>query len=73
MANKYPIYCINLEHRKDRREHSMKQFETLGISPNRVKYPHFTKDPRGGVYGCFDSHIKIWNDFLQIIQMKNIR
>jgi GR25 family glycosyltransferase involved in LPS biosynthesis len=61
--NQYPIYCINLEHRKDRKEHSLNQFTNLGISHNTVKYPHFTKDPRGGVYGCFDSHIKIWNDF----------
>ena len=63
MTDKYPIYCINLEHRKDRKEHSMTQFTNLGISPNTVKYPHFTKDPMGGVYGCFDSHIKVWNDF----------
>lgn len=59
----FPIYCINLQHRKDRKEHSLKQFEQLGISPEKVLYPHFTKDDRGGVYGCFDSHMKIWNDF----------
>lgn len=57
------IYCINLEHRKDRRIHSFKQFIKLGIAYNKVIYPHFTKDKRGGVYGCFDSHMKIWNDF----------
>ena len=59
----YPIYCINLEHRQDRKEHSLKQFAKLGISPDTVIYPHFVKDKRGGVYGCFDSHMKIWKDF----------
>ena len=59
----YPIYCINLEHRKDRKEHSLTQFVKLGISPETVVYPHFVKDKRGGVYGCFDSHMKIWKDF----------
>jgi len=63
MTDNYPIYCINLEHRKDRKEHSIRQFTNLGISPTTVNYPHFTKDPRGGIYGCFDSHIKVWNDF----------
>jgi len=57
------IYCINLEHRKDRKQHSMKQFKNMRISHDNVVYPHFTKDKRGGVYGCFDSHMKIWNDF----------
>lgn len=59
----YPIYCINLEHRKDRKEHTTKEFEKLEIPLNNVIYPHFTKDKRGGIYGCFDSHIQIWNDF----------
>ena len=63
MTSKYPIYCINLEHRKDRKEHSIRQFTNLGISLNSVIYPYLKKDPRGGVYGCFDSHIKVWNDF----------
>ena len=62
MSN-YPIYCINLEHRKDRKEHSLKQFAKLGISADTVIYPNFVKDKRGGVYGCFDSHMKIWKDF----------
>ena len=59
----YPIYCINLEHRIDRKEHSLIQFTKLGVPHEKVIYPHFTKDTRGGVYGCFDSHMKVWNDF----------
>lgn len=59
----YPIYCINLEHRGDRKKHSLEQFEKIGISSDNVIYPHFVKDPRGGVYGCYDSHMKVWDDF----------
>ena len=60
------IYCINLKHRKDRKQHSLEQFTKMGILHDNVVYPHFTKDKRGGVYGCFDSHMKIWNDFYTI-------
>lgn len=57
------IYCINLEHRKDRKIHSLYQFTKMDIPHESIIYPHFTKDKRGGVYGCFDSHMKIWNHF----------
>ena len=60
---KYPTYCINLEHREDRKAESLKQFSKLNILAEDVIYPSFVKDSRGGAYGCFDSHIKIWNDF----------
>ena len=43
MPSKYPIYCINLEHRKDRKEHSIRQFTNLGISLNSVIYPYLKK------------------------------
>jgi len=59
----FPVYCINLEHRDDRKKHSLEEFKKIGISSDNVTYPHFVKDPRGGVYGCFDSHMKVWNDF----------
>lgn len=58
-----PIYCINLKNREDRRKHSFQQFRTMGISPEHIIYPPFTKDVRGGAFGCFDSHVKIWHDF----------
>ena len=57
------IYCINLQHRKDRKIHSLEQFTKMHIPHNNVVYFNLTKDKRGGVYGCFDSHMKIWNDF----------
>ena len=58
------IYCINLKHRTDRKLHTYTEFKKLGFSSDNVIYPHFVKDKRGGVYGCYDSHIKIWQDFL---------
>jgi hypothetical protein len=59
----YPIYCINLEHRNDRKIHSINEFSKINIHYKNVKYLSFTKDNRGGVYGCYDSHMKVWNDF----------
>lgn len=59
----YPIYCINLEHRKDRKQHSFNEFMELNIPQNKVIYLPFKKDRRGGVYGCFNSHMKVWKDF----------
>ncbi len=49
----YPIYCINLEHRKDRKEHTIKEFEKMGIDHNKVIYPHFTKHKGGGCIWLF--------------------
>jgi len=42
------IYCINLEHRGDRKQLSLEQFTKMGVSHDKVMYPHFTKDKRGG-------------------------
>jgi hypothetical protein len=42
------IYCINLEHRKDRKQHSLEQIRKMCVSHDNVVYPHFTKDKRGG-------------------------
>jgi GR25 family glycosyltransferase involved in LPS biosynthesis len=61
----YPVYCINLDVRKDRKLRSLKEFEKLQIPPSHVIYPHLTKDKRGGVYGSFDSHMKVWTHFMK--------
>ena len=60
----YPIYCINLTTRIDRKQHSKEQFLKLNIPLESVKFPPFEKDLSGGAYGCFRSHISIWRDFL---------
>lgn len=59
-----PIYCINLKHRTDRKEHSLNEFKKIGVSEDKIIYLPFTKHAQGGVYGCFDSHMKVWADFL---------
>jgi GR25 family glycosyltransferase involved in LPS biosynthesis len=62
-SNNLLIYCINLQHRKDRKIHTQKEFKKIGIDVNQVIYPPLVKDPRGGAYGCYDSHMKIWYNF----------
>lgn len=58
------IFCINLEHRTDRKESSLKEFSKLGFDKNDIHYyPNLKKDPRGGVFGCFESHMLIWDYF----------
>jgi glycosyl transferase family 25 len=53
------IYCINLKHRTDRYNSSLKFFRKLNIN---VKYFLADKHPNGGRYGCFDSHINVIKD-----------
>jgi GR25 family glycosyltransferase involved in LPS biosynthesis len=62
-SNNSLIYCINLQHREDRKIHTYNEFKKIGISPNKVIYPPFVKDTRGGAFGCYDSHMKIWHNF----------
>jgi GR25 family glycosyltransferase involved in LPS biosynthesis len=50
------IVCINLDISQDRRKHAQHYFDKLGI-PGR--FFTATKHPKGGMYGCFDSHIQI--------------
>lgn len=59
----YPVYCINLKERKDRKKHVEKQFNKLDIQPNDVIFLNFFLHKKGGIYGCYDSHMKVWNDF----------
>jgi GR25 family glycosyltransferase involved in LPS biosynthesis len=65
MDFEFPIYCINLEERKDRKENIKKEFNKLNIDLSIVKFLKFNRDIRGGRYGCYDSHVKVWNDFYQ--------
>jgi GR25 family glycosyltransferase involved in LPS biosynthesis len=57
----YPIYCINLKTREDRKKNAIDNFKKLDI--DNVSFPDFYKDIRGGSYGCYSSHIYIWKDF----------
>jgi GR25 family glycosyltransferase involved in LPS biosynthesis len=50
------IVCINLDISKDRRQHSEKFFQKLDIP---ARFFTAKKHKRGGMYGCFDSHIQV--------------
>ena len=61
----YPIYCINLKEKTDRKKNAYKEFKKNNIEPGGVTFLNFNKHKRGGLYGCYDSHMKVWNDFYQ--------
>jgi GR25 family glycosyltransferase involved in LPS biosynthesis len=60
-----PLYCINLIDRKDRKEYVKEEFKKININYLDVNFPLFTKDVRGGKYGCYNSHVKVWKDFYE--------
>ena len=51
------IYCINLKYRKDRYISVNKVFNELNIK--NVEFYITDKSPKGGSYGCFESHINV--------------
>ena len=59
----YPVYCINLKERLDRKKHVEKEFKKIDIQPTDVIFLDFYRHKKGGRYGCYDSHMKVWNDF----------
>jgi GR25 family glycosyltransferase involved in LPS biosynthesis len=59
----YPVYCINLKERLDRKKHVEKEFKKIDIQPTNVIFLDFYRHKNGGRYGCYDSHMKVWNDF----------
>jgi GR25 family glycosyltransferase involved in LPS biosynthesis len=59
----YPVYCINLKERSDRKRYVEKEFEELNIQPVDVIFLDLYRHKNGGIYGCYDSHMKVWNDF----------
>ena len=59
------VFCINLDKRSDRRASAEKEFRKHKIP---VKFHTVAADPRGGIYGCWESHAtlmkKIWESKL---------
>jgi glycosyl transferase family 25 len=51
------IYCINLNHRKDRWEESIKEFKKLGIENDVERFEACNLQP--GIAGCTKSHYEI--------------
>lgn len=50
------IYCICLANRQDRYDNVCSQLEKIGLSPSDITFYRPEKDPRGGIYGCWESH-----------------
>jgi hypothetical protein len=60
---KTQIYCISCLHRKDRYLSSVDVFQKMDNEPTIVKYHRPIKDPRGGIYGCYDEHRSCMKEF----------
>jgi hypothetical protein len=50
------IVCINMINRPDRREYASGVFEKYKIP---ARFYGASRHPKGGMYGCFDSHIQV--------------
>lgn len=50
------IVCINLINRQDRRTYAESIFHNLNIP---ARFVIVEKHPKGGMYGCFDSHLRV--------------
>ena len=60
MLERIDFVCISLRSRHDRQEHMKQVFTKLGIL-DRVKFWLVDKHPKGGIYGCFESHFNVWS------------
>lgn len=61
MEQYFDFVCISLNHRRnDRAKSSQNLFQKLNIS-NLVNWWVVDKYPSDGIYGCFESHVSIWN------------
>lgn len=58
------IACINLKSREDRFAAMRKTFARAGIL-DRVKFFRVEKHAKGGRYGCYESHLKVYKDCLK--------
>ena len=47
----YPIYCINLKERIDKKKHAQKEFRKIDIEPSNVIFLDLYKHKNGGIYG----------------------
>jgi GR25 family glycosyltransferase involved in LPS biosynthesis len=56
------VACINLKSRPDRLHHSKEQFKRASI--DNVYYHIVDKSPKGGRYGCYESHLAVYKKAL---------
>eukprot|EP00928_Gymnodinium_smaydae_P032837 TRINITY_DN23688_c0_g1_i1.p2 TRINITY_DN23688_c0_g1~~TRINITY_DN23688_c0_g1_i1.p2 ORF type:complete len:143 (+),score=24.10 TRINITY_DN23688_c0_g1_i1:54-482(+) len=50
------VVCINLRERNDRYDTVLERFASVGLGSDAVKFLRVERHPRGGRYGCYDSH-----------------
>jgi hypothetical protein len=58
MDRYFDFVCISLNKSRDRRKSSHDLFKKLNI---KVNWWIVDKHPSGGTYGCFESHVSVWN------------
>ena len=51
------FYCMTLDSREDRRQKVIPKFKELNIP---VEWWIVKRHPEGGKYGCFETHVNIW-------------
>jgi len=56
--------CINLIERDDRMEEAQEQFEKVGLFGS-VQFHRVERHPRGGRYGCYNSHREVMHQALR--------
>ena len=56
----FDFVCVTLDSRRhDRGKSSMELFKKLNIA-HLMNWWIVDKHPDGGVYGCFESHVSVW-------------
>ncbi len=58
------IYCINLKERDDRLASVSAELARVGVL-DRVEFYRPERDPRGGLYGCWESHTQVFRMALE--------
>jgi GR25 family glycosyltransferase involved in LPS biosynthesis len=64
-------YCINLEHRTDRRDEAQLEFDREGIDVEFFRATNGRKEAPSGLYisepeyGCAMSHVRVWRDMVE--------
>ena len=56
-----PVYCITMDTTPERHARAMALFGNLGLP---VRFHVAEKDPQGGIYGCWRSHLAVWRTAL---------
>jgi GR25 family glycosyltransferase involved in LPS biosynthesis len=64
-------YCINLEHRNDRRDEAQLEFDREGVDVEFFRATNGRKESPTGLYisepeyGCAMSHVRVWQDMVE--------